>query len=86
MQTQQVTVAFFGDGASNQGPFHESLNMASAWKLPVVFVCENNKFGVGTRINRITNTQDLSKRAVAYNIPGVNVDGNDVEAVVQISG
>lgn len=85
-KTQQATVAFFGDGASNEGTFHESLNMASAWKLPVVFVCENNKFGVGTRINRITNLQDLSKRAVAYNIPGMNVDGNDVETVAKISG
>lgn len=79
--TSQVTVAFFGDGASNKGVFHESLNMSSAWSLPVIFICENNQFGVSTRISRITNVEDLSKRAVGYGIPGVRVNGNDVIAV-----
>ena len=79
--TSQVTVAFFGDGASNKGVFHESLNMSSAWNLPVVFVCENNQFGVSTRISRITNEKDLSKRAMGYGIPGIRVNGNDVLAV-----
>jgi acetoin:2,6-dichlorophenolindophenol oxidoreductase subunit alpha len=77
----RVTAAFFGDGASHEGTFHESLNMASAWKLPVVFVCENNQFGVSTRSSRITATPDIVRRAAAYNIPGVAIDGNDVVAV-----
>ncbi|MEG1988804.1 MAG: thiamine pyrophosphate-dependent dehydrogenase E1 component subunit alpha, partial [Oscillibacter sp.] len=76
-----VTVAFFGDGASNQGTFHESVNMAAAWKLPVVFLIENNHYGVSTEIHRVTNTETLAIRAAAYGIPGVTVDGTDVEAV-----
>lgn len=76
-----VTVAFFGDGASNQGTFHETLNMAAAWKLPVVFLLENNCYGVSTEIHRITNTNRLAVRAEAYGIPGMTVDGTDVEAV-----
>lgn len=79
--TDEVTVAFFGDAASNQGTFHEALNMASAWKLPCIFVCENNKYGVSVRIDRVTNIADIAERAKAYNIPGVVVDGNDVFAV-----
>ncbi len=76
-----VSVAYFGDGASNQGTFHESLNMAAAWKLPVVYVLENNQYGVSTNIHRVTNTEHLSVRAAAYDIPGVTVDGMDVLAV-----
>jgi acetoin:2,6-dichlorophenolindophenol oxidoreductase subunit alpha len=76
--TEQICLAFFGDGASNEGAFHESLNMSSAWALPLIFLCENNKFGVSTRISRITNIEDLSKRANGYGIPGVRVDGMDV--------
>jgi len=76
-----VTMAFFGDGASNQGTFHETLNMAAAWKLPMVFLLENNHYGVSTEIHRITNTDRLAGRADAYGIPGVTVDGTDVEAV-----
>lgn len=83
--TSQVTVTFFGDGASNKGVFHEAINMSSAWSLPVVFVCENNQFGVSTRISRITNVEDLSKRAVGYGIPGIRVNGNDVFAVQEVS-
>lgn len=79
--TSQVAVAFFGDGASNKGVFHESLNMSSAWSLPVIFICENNQFGVSTRISRITNVEDLSQRAVGYGITGIRVNGNDVLAV-----
>jgi pyruvate dehydrogenase E1 component alpha subunit len=79
--TRQVTAAFFGDGASNEGIFHEAMNMASAWNLPVVFVCENNKFGVSTRIDRITHESDLSKRAIGYGMTAAVVDGNDVLAV-----
>lgn len=76
-----VTMAFFGDGASNQGTFHETMNMAAAWKLPMVFLLENNHYGVSTEIHRITNTDRLAGRADAYGIPGVTVDGTDVEAV-----
>lgn len=79
----EVTLAFFGDAASNQGSFHEALNMASAWKLPCVFVCENNKYGVSVCIDRVCNVEDIATRAVAYNIPGVVVDGNDVFEVYE---
>ena len=76
-----VTLSFFGEAATNEGSFHEAINMASAWKLPCVFVCENNQFGVSVDINRVTNIKDIAERAVAYNIPGIVVDGNDVFAV-----
>ena len=80
-RTSQVVACFFGEGASNQGTFHESLNMASVWKLPVVFVCENNLYAMGTRQSRVMNVQNIADRAVAYGIQGVTVDGNDVLAV-----
>ncbi|MGB9867497.1 MAG: thiamine pyrophosphate-dependent dehydrogenase E1 component subunit alpha [Bacillota bacterium] len=80
-KTKQVTVCFFGDGASNQGTFHESLNMASIWKLPVIFVCENNLYGISLAQSRHQNIKDVADRAVAYGIPGEVVDGNDVLAV-----
>lgn len=76
--TDQVAVAFFGDGATNEGPFHEAVNMAAAWSLPVVFVCENNFYGVGTRLDRISPTSDLLVRAGGYKMRAVSVDGNDV--------
>ncbi|MFZ5634025.1 MAG: thiamine pyrophosphate-dependent dehydrogenase E1 component subunit alpha [Bacillota bacterium] len=79
--TKQVTLSFFGDAASNQGTFHESLNMAAAWKLPVVYIIENNLYGISVNINRVTAVADLSVRAKAYGMPGVMVDGNDVLAV-----
>lgn len=82
-KTDQVVICFFGEGASNQGTFHESLNLASAWKLPVVFVCENNLYAMGTRQSRIMNVEDVAKRAVAYGISGKSVDGNDVIAVYE---
>lgn len=77
-KTSQVCISFFGDGATNEGTFHGSLNMASAWKLPVIFVCENNLFGVSTRINRVSNINDLSVRSASYGIPGFSIDGMDV--------
>lgn len=80
-RTDQVVVDFFGDGATNEGVFHEALNMTSAWKLPVVFVCENNQFGVSTRITRVTNNANLADRAYGYGVPAVTIDGNDVLAV-----
>jgi len=76
-----VAVCFFGDGASNRGNFHEALNMASTFKLPVVFVCENNLYGISNRQSKHMNVSDVSDRAQAYGIPGVTVDGNDVIAV-----
>jgi acetoin:2,6-dichlorophenolindophenol oxidoreductase subunit alpha len=79
----QVAVAFFGDGATNQGTFHEGLNMASIWDLPVVFVCENNLYGLGTNQAKHQNITDISIRATSYGMPGVIVDGNDVDAVYE---
>lgn len=78
-----VTLCYFGDAASNQGTFHEALNMGAAWKLPVIYFCENNRYGVSTEISRVTNNEFISERAAAYNIPGVTVDGNDVLAVYE---
>jgi pyruvate dehydrogenase E1 component alpha subunit len=83
MGSGEVTVIIFGDGASNEGAFHESLNMASAWKLPGVYVCENNLYGVSTDIRKIIGVEDIATRAKGYDIPGVIVDGNDVYAVRQ---
>jgi len=82
---EQVTVAFFGDAASNQGTFHESINMAAAWKLPVVYVCENNLYGISVDIRKVANTKDIATRALAYGIPGVVVDGNDVLEVYRVT-
>lgn len=82
-KTSQVVACFFGEGASNQGTFHESINMASVWALPVVFVCENNLYAMGTRQSRIMNIQNVADRAAAYGIPGVIVDGNDVLVVYE---
>jgi TPP-dependent pyruvate/acetoin dehydrogenase alpha subunit len=82
-ETSEVTLVFFGDGASNNGTFHESLNMAAAWKLPVVYLCANNEYAVSTNIHTVTNTANLAVRAQAYDIPGITVDGNDVLAVYE---
>ena len=81
--SDQVVVCFFGDGASNQGTFHESINMGSLWKLPVVYVCENNQYGEFTSQKRHQVITDISQRATAYGIPGVTVDGMDVLAVYE---
>lgn len=81
--SQQVCVCFFGDGSTNQSTFHEGLNLASIWKLPVVFVCENNGYGISLSQEKHQNITDISMRAVSYNIPGVTVDGNDVFAVYE---
>src|SRR6516225_7252351 len=78
-----VTACFFGDGASNEGTFHESLNLAAVWKLPVVYVCENNGFGEFTPMQTVTAVKDIAVRAQAYGIPGFIVDGNDVLEVYQ---
>lgn len=81
--TGAVTVCFFGDGANNEGAFHEALNMASIWKLPVIFVCENNKYGMSVSTERSTAVKSIADRAVAYAMPGVSLDGNDFSAVVE---
>jgi pyruvate dehydrogenase E1 component alpha subunit len=77
----EICVCFLGDAANNQGTFHESLNMAKLWNLPVVYVCENNLYGIGTRIDRSTAVVDQYKRVSGYNIPSNQADGQDVEAV-----
>jgi TPP-dependent pyruvate/acetoin dehydrogenase alpha subunit len=76
-----VLLAFFGDGAANIGEFHESLNMASLWKLPIVFICDNNQYGMSMPAEKSMNIRHVAERASAYGIPGVTVDGNDVMAV-----
>jgi pyruvate/2-oxoglutarate/acetoin dehydrogenase E1 component/TPP-dependent pyruvate/acetoin dehydrogenase alpha subunit len=81
MKTDRVVVCFFGDGASNTGNFHESLNMASLWNLPVIFVCENNLYAMSVPWNKATKLPDVASRACAYGIPGEVVDGMDVLAV-----
>lgn len=79
----QVALCFFGDGASNQGTFHEAINIAASFSLPAVYVCENNLYGVGTRQSQVRKIEDIAERAKAYDIPGVIVAGNDVVAVYQ---
>lgn len=79
----RIVVCFFGDGATNQGSFHEALNLASVWKLPVLFVCENNQYGMSTSIKRSMNISDITDRALAYGIPGKTVDGNDAVLVYE---
>jgi pyruvate dehydrogenase E1 component alpha subunit len=80
-KTDQVVVCFFGDGASSRGTVHEAMNMAALWKLPVLFVVENNQWASTTPLARTCNLEDLCNRAAGYNMPGVKVDGNDVMAV-----
>lgn len=81
--TDQVAVSFMGDSATNEGTFHESINMAAAWDLPCVYIIENNLYGISVDIRDVTNTPDLAVRAKGYNIPGVVVDGMDVIAVYE---
>jgi pyruvate dehydrogenase E1 component alpha subunit len=78
---EEIAICFLGDAANNQGSFHEALNMASVWKLPVLYVCENNLYGIGTRIDRSTAVLDQYKRVAAYDIPADQVDGQDIEIV-----
>lgn len=81
----QVVACFFGDGASNQGSFHESLNLAALWRLPVIYVCENNQYGISVAQHRHQAIKDIAVRASAYGVPGVVVDGNDVEEVYKVT-
>lgn len=80
-RTSQVCLTIFGDGAANEGAFHEALNMASIWDLPVVYLCENNQYAMSMPVTKAFNIERISQRACAYGIPGVTVDGNDVLAV-----
>ncbi|WP_414672212.1 thiamine pyrophosphate-dependent dehydrogenase E1 component subunit alpha [Lentibacillus sp.] len=73
-----ITVCFFGDGATNEGSFHEAVNLASVWNLPVIFVCENNQYGMSGSVKEMTNVENIADRAQAYGIPGVVADGNDI--------
>jgi pyruvate dehydrogenase E1 component alpha subunit len=85
-QSDKVLLSFFGDGASNLGEFHEALNMASIWKLPVVFICENNQYGMSGPIQQMSAVSPISVRSASYGIPGETVDGNAVLAVYQAVG
>jgi 2-oxoisovalerate dehydrogenase E1 component len=86
LKQDRVSVAFFGDGASNNGAFHESINMAAAWDLPAIFVCENNMYATEVPFAKVTKVQDVAARAQSYGLPGVVVDGNDVLAVYRAAG
>jgi len=79
--TDRIVINFIGDGSVNEGEFHEALNLASVWKLPVVFVCENNLYGMGTSMRRVSALVEVYKRAEAYNIAAEQVDGMDVLAM-----
>jgi len=82
----QVVVCFLGDGATNEGSFHESLNAAAIWDLPVIFACENNLYGASTRIDKVIKVANIADRAAAYGMPGEVVDGNDVMKVNEAAG
>jgi acetoin:2,6-dichlorophenolindophenol oxidoreductase subunit alpha len=84
--TDRVALCFFGDGASNEGSFHEGLNLASVWKLPAIFLCENNGYGATTSTLEVLSVRDVASRAVGYDMPGVVVDGQDAIAVHEAVG
>ena len=81
--TDQVVICFFGDGTTSQGIWHEAINMASIWKLPIIYLCENNQYGMGMPIKKATNVDKISDKAKAYNIKGLTIDGNDVLTVYE---
>lgn len=84
--SDRVAVCFFGDGAANEGAFHEGMNMAAIWDLPVVYVCENNLYAASTPVSVAFKIEDIADRAAAYGMPGVVVDGSDVAAVYEVAG
>src|SRR5580704_2675941 len=86
LESDRVAVAFFGDGAVNNGAFHEGLNMASIWKLPVLFVCENNEFATEVPFQYAAGNPSVGSRGIAYGIPGITVDGNDAIEVHRVAG
>ena len=81
LKKPNVVACFFGDGAANEGVFHEGINCAAIWDLPVLFICENNKYGASTPISQVMRVQTVSERAASYGIPGKTIDGNDIEVV-----
>lgn len=82
---KRVTICFFGDGAANEGAFHESLNMAGIWKLPIIYICENNLYGMSNPVKESTAVEDIAVRSQSYNMHGEIVDGNDVMSVYKIT-
>ncbi len=86
LKTDRAAVAFFGDGAVNNGAFHEGLNLAAIWRLPVLFVCENNQFATEVPFSYASGNPGVAGRGASYGIPGIEVDGNDVEAVARVAG
>ena len=86
LKTDNVGVAFFGDGASNNGAFHEAINMASIWRLPVLYVCENNQYATEVPFKSVSRDPNVVGRAASYGVPGVSIDGNDVLAVYEAAG
>ncbi len=85
LKQDNVVACFFGDGAANIGTFHESINMAAIWDLPVLFICENNKYGASTAVEKTMKLEHIADRAAAYGIPGRTVDGNNVETVYRVT-
>lgn len=80
----KIIADFFGDGTSNTGNFHESLNMAALWNLPIIYICENNQYGMSTSVQKCVSVPNIADRAAAYGIPGVICDGNDVLAIIGV--
>lgn len=85
-KSEQVSVAFFGDGATNNGAFHEGLNLAAVWDLPVLFVCENNQYATEVSLASVTKNASIASKAASYGMPGIELDGNDVLAIYQAAG
>ncbi|MGI6143780.1 MAG: thiamine pyrophosphate-dependent dehydrogenase E1 component subunit alpha [bacterium] len=83
-KSDHVAISYFGDGAANQGAFHECVNMAAAWKLPVVYICENNQYAISTPVSQSLSAENVADRGVGYGIPGILVDGNDLFAVYEV--
>lgn len=81
-ERDRLVVCFFGDGAINTGAFHESVNLAALWKLPIIYICENNQYAISTDVKSSSSVTDLSKRALSYGIQGFNIDGNDLVEVI----
>lgn len=82
--TDQVSLCFFGDGATNEGAFHEGMNLAAVWQLPVIFLCENNGYGVSTPASEVVSVKDIAERGAAYSMRSEIVDGQDVDAVYAV--
>lgn len=83
-KSPNILLSYFGDGSTNEGGFHEAMNMASVWNLPIVFICDNNKYGMSMDFRRSMNIEYISTRASSYGIPGISLDGNDVLAIYQV--